>query len=176
MNGLACVSVLNPIVKASGWEILHRSADGAVILAVIVGLIELWSHRRERREQTAAIDDHIRALASQAFVQVNDAIEAQAQYSQSPATRLMTRGTELGDSMAICMTTIAAQAPRASRSLRVDARNAAKGFFAMTIVLGLAPDDPDARRAVDSLRNVLSLLKVAPDRPAPRRGWKLWRR
>ena len=70
MNELACVSVLRPVVEASRWEMVHLVADGAVILAVLVGVIELWSHRRERRELAAAIDDHIRVLAIQAWLQV----------------------------------------------------------------------------------------------------------
>src|SRR5216117_2585952 len=131
MNELACVSVLRPVVEASRWEMVHLVADGAVILAVLVGVIELWSHRRERRELAAAIDDHIRVLAIQAWLQVQ--AERPGRGFGPLLTRLMTRVIMPGDLMATWLTTIAAEAPRASSQVRRDAREVARVFFALAI-------------------------------------------
>ena len=131
MSGLPCVSVSCPVVNMSAWEIVHLVADGAVILAVLVGVIELWAHRGERRELTAAIDDLIRVVAIQAWLQVQ--AERPGRAFGPLLTRLMTRGTMPGDLMATWLTTIAAEAPRASSQVRRDAGEVARVFFALAI-------------------------------------------
>jgi hypothetical protein len=182
MSGLDWVSVLWPIT-ASVWEILHRVADGAVIFAVFVGAREYWLHRGERRERTAAVDDHIHALGTLAYLRVHEAIESEAAYSEPVAARLMKRGTDLGDAMATLMTTIAAEAPRASLSVSRKARDAARFFLKIAIREALPPDDPNARtlneaelrRLCDILESVLSEIKIPPERPRSRRPWrKFW--
>jgi len=130
MGPLGRLTVVGPIVNAIGWEIVHRFADGAVILAVIVGLYELWSHRGERRDLAAAIDDHIRVLAIQAWMQVR---AERVRGALGALSRLINRGNLPGDLMATWLTAIAAEAPRASSQVRRDARDVAKMFFALAV-------------------------------------------
>src|SRR5690242_5469070 len=115
-------------------DFLHVFADLAVVAAVVIGLIELYGHRDERRAQTAdrkaqtaAVDAHIRVLAIQA--RVLREVEGRGQSIGSIASRLVTRGSIPGDLMATWLTAIAAEAPHASPTLRPIASTLATLFF-----------------------------------------------
>ena len=110
-----------------GIEALHVAADIAVIGAVIVGLMEYSGHRRERRERTAAVDAHIRALAIQARLRIVQ--EHRRKTLREIVETLVTRGATPGDLMATWLTTMAAEAPHASPELRRAASAAARQFF-----------------------------------------------
>jgi hypothetical protein len=97
-------------------------ADLAVVLAVVIGLLELNAHRSERGERTEAIDAYIRALATQARLMLQRE-RASRSFGELLAV-MATRGTMTGDSMASWLTTIAATAPQASRLLRGKASEA----------------------------------------------------
>jgi hypothetical protein len=152
-------------IACSAGNVLHLLADLAVILAVIIGLLEFYGHGRERTERTAAVDAHVRVLAIQARVQVG--VERRGRSLGDLLSRLVTRGSLPGELMATWLTTMAAEAPRATSPLRRAASDAAEVFFALadrveqqrTRLQGRIPeDDQDLiqrfNRFMDSLKTI----------------------
>ena len=148
-------------------EILHGIADVAVILAVGIGGYELFAHRKERTEQAAAIDDHIRVLAAQAYVQVRT---ERVRGDANVLTRLTNRGNLPADLMSNWLTIMAAEAPRASSKVRRDAGEAAKMFFDLVVATKedqlrynkADPTNPD----FDRLQRLLERLRILGGVPA----------
>jgi len=153
---------------------LHVLADLAVVAAVVIGSIELYGHRDERKAQTAerrahtaAVDDHIRVLAIQA--RVLREVEGRGRSIGDIASRLVTRGSMPGDLMAMWLTAIAAEAPHASPALRPIASALANSFFEfaeytehLRTTFNRIPDDD--RKLIDYIQRLEDLLrKAAPD-------------
>src|SRR5438876_783343 len=151
----------------SGQQTLHVIADLAVVLAVLIGSLEYFRHGDERRDETKAIDDHIRALATQASLQIQQ--ERQGQDVKTLLRRLTMRGSTPGDLMATWLTTMASEAPQASSDLRREAREVVRVFFAMAIVTKerdergtMDTNDPDLNARLKRLDDLLKGLRVKP--------------
>lgn len=154
---------------AAAWEVLHGIADLAVIVAVVLGIYELFVHRKERTEQAAAIDDHIRVLAAQAYLQIRT---ERVPGGAAVLTRLSSRGTVPGDLLSTWLTVMAAEAPRASPKVRRAAMEAARMFF--DIVVDTTQDrlrhstaDPVSPR-VDELGQLQECLRELGGIPTPK--------
>lgn len=132
-------------------------------LAVARG--EQEKRQRERSDETAAIDDHIRALATQASLQIQQ--ERQGQDVTTLLRRLTMRGSLPGDLMATWLTTMASEAPQASPDLRREATEVVRVFFAMAILTKnheergtLDSTDPDLNVRLKQLDDLLKGLRV----------------
>ncbi len=158
-------AILRPALLHVFPDTLHFIADLAVVLAVLIGAIEYFKHDIERSDETAAIDDHIRALATQASLQIQQ--ERQGQDVKTLLKRLTMRGSVPGDYMSTWLTTIASEAPQASPDLGRAAREAVRVFFAMAVVTKdheergtLDSNDPDLNARLKRLDDLLKGLRV----------------
>lgn len=149
-------------------RILHVVADLAVIAAVVIGGIEFYSHRGERKESTEAIDAHIRVLTIQARVLID--VESRGNSIGQIANRLVTRGSAPGDMMALWLTAIAAEAPQASPELRRTASEVASLFFQFaehvehlrTTLSQISDNDPGLIDYIQRLKKLLQQAAPAP--------------
>ncbi|OLB67422.1 MAG: hypothetical protein DMD38_10090 [Gemmatimonadetes bacterium] len=160
-------AILHPDLLHVIPDTLHVIADLAVVLAVLIGSLEYFRHGDERRDETKAIDDHIRALATQASLQIQQ--ERQGQDVKTLLRRLTMRGSTPGDLMATWLTTMASEAPQASSDLRREAREVVRVFFAMAIVTKerdergtMDTNDPDLNARLKRLDDLLKGLRVKP--------------
>lgn len=162
---LAAVATLTAVwvaIRALGEsDKTARTLDDS--LAVARG--EQEKRQRERSDETAAIDDHIRALATQASLQIQQ--ERQGQDVTTLLRRLTMRGSLPGDLMATWLTTMASEAPQASPDLRREATEVVRVFFAMAILTKnheergtLDSTDPDLNVRLKQLDDLLKGLRV----------------
>ena len=117
----------------TAWrEDLHFLADGAVILAVGVGLVALFLQWRDQHGQREAVDAHIQGLASQAQTLLK---HWRAGLSVPElARRIGAQGALPGDVPVPLFTAMAAEAPKASRSMRGGVSEAARLFWRIVSV------------------------------------------
>ncbi len=133
MNRLAWTAVvviigLATVLVVGGHATLHIVADFAVVVAVMVGLVELSGHRSERRERTAAVDAHIRVLAIQARL-VLQRERSQGRSLPALMLALVNEGALPGHSLVRWLTSVAAEAPQASPPVGRKASEASELFF-----------------------------------------------
>ena len=168
-SGVLTVVLMAQLLRIDSvdWrEWLHVAADVAVIAAVVVAGIALAWQRAERFEQRAAVDAHIRALANQAGRLLQEARNVVPM--RALVGRVTSRGNAQGDALPALFTSIAAEAPHASRRIGRAAREVSELFWGTVsrteqqLARDGAVADTELTKDFDRLKDLLADLATIP--------------